>query len=81
MFQYYWPEDNMCDKCYNFSTGSMFYISTEPVYFICATCDPSAHCDAVRFSTSTANEEMINGWEWSEPDEYISSESTCLQTK
>jgi len=68
MFQYFWPEEVVCEKCYSLCLGATFHISNEPVYSVCEVCDPSARKDAVRFANSRAEEENCNGWEWLEMD-------------
>lgn len=64
MFQYYWPEETMCDKCGNTREGSTFYVCEEPLYSVCVVCDPLAHKDAQKFAFTVTEEVMLNGWEW-----------------
>lgn len=64
MFQYYWPEEVSCEKCLAVRNGATFYVSEEPIYSVCAECDPHASKDAVRFANKLSEEEVANGWEW-----------------
>jgi hypothetical protein len=57
MFQYLWPEENVCECCNNTNNGAMRYISNEPVYFVCKDCSPEAHKVAMKFAIMNARKE------------------------
>lgn len=64
MFQYFWPENVICEKCQKTGEGATFFISEEPIYSVCEICDPSAIKDARRYANFSACEEFINAWDW-----------------
>ncbi len=64
MFQYYWPAEDACEECNDTSSGATLHVSEEPIYFVCARCNPQARKDALKYATNLAEEEYVNGWEW-----------------
>lgn len=57
MFQYLWPQKDICDNCNNMRNGAMQYISDEPVYFVCEVCNPVARRKAVKCTFAFARKD------------------------
>ena len=73
MFQYFWPENVICEKCKNSGDGATFFICNEPIYSICENCDPHACKDARKYANFSASEEFFNAWELLEMTENANS--------
>lgn len=70
MFQYLWPEEDVCECCGTQTTGAMLYMSDIPVSFTCKACEPEQYKQAVASSLNLKDEIELNGWEWHNPDNH-----------
>lgn len=69
MFQYFWPEHVVCEKCNNHREGATFFMCNEPIYSVCEVCDPIARSDARKFVNMSVSEEFLNVWDWADNTE------------